>query len=39
MEIIIALNYMVLIAATYAVRRSLKLRAARIERAPHRHRR
>jgi hypothetical protein len=36
MEIIIALNYMVLIAATYAVRRSLKLRAARIEKAPHR---
>jgi hypothetical protein len=39
MEIIIALNYMVLIAATYAVRRSLKLRAARIEKMPRRHRR
>ena len=38
MEIIIALNYMVLIAATYAVRRSLKLRAVRIEKTPGRHR-
>jgi len=36
MEMIILLNYLVLIAATVAVRRSLKLRTARIEKTPRR---